>query len=265
MADFGKVAVIALTPQGSRKAQKIAQGLANSQLYLPSTLKEEGWGSEGATFFEGKLRALVPQLFTIYDGLVMVMATGIAVRMVGPLLKDKHQDPAVVCVDDFGRYAISLLGGHERGANALTMEVTNLIGAEPVVTTGSEAVKDIVIGIGCRKGVSSQEVVEAIYQALEEAGLSKDRVRLLATVEIKNQEQGLIMASRQLGIPLRFLSLQRLSSLKGGYKPSQLVQKKLGIGGVCEPSALLASRGSLLVPKQTIGKVCLAIVREDSS
>ena len=86
----------------------------------------------------GDLGDRVRRLWPDVDGLVLVCATGIAVRVIAPLLGDKHSDPAVVCVDDGGRGAIALAGGHH-GANELTIEVATLLGAEPVVTTATDA------------------------------------------------------------------------------------------------------------------------------
>jgi cobalt-precorrin 5A hydrolase/precorrin-3B C17-methyltransferase len=86
----------------------------------------------------GDLGTTVRRLWADVDGLVLVCATGIAVRVVGPLLGDKHTDPAVVCLDDGGRWAIALAGGH-RGANELAREVAALVGAEPVVSTATDA------------------------------------------------------------------------------------------------------------------------------
>ncbi len=71
------------------------------------------------------------------DRLVLVCATGIAVRVIGPLLADKRHDPAVVCVDDAGRWAVALTGGHA-GANDLASEVAALLGAEAVITTATD-------------------------------------------------------------------------------------------------------------------------------
>jgi cobalt-precorrin 5A hydrolase / cobalt-factor III methyltransferase / precorrin-3B C17-methyltransferase len=72
------------------------------------------------------------------DQLVLVMAAGAAVRLLAPLLSDKHTDPGVVCVDDAGRFAVALVGGHEGGANALAERIATYLGAMPVVTTGTE-------------------------------------------------------------------------------------------------------------------------------
>ncbi|HEY0398561.1 MAG TPA: precorrin-3B C(17)-methyltransferase [Acidimicrobiia bacterium] len=87
----------------------------------------------------GGLMAAVRERWADVDGFVLVCATGIAVRAVAPLLADKAADPAVVVVDDGGRFAIALTGGHRGGANALAREVAALLDAEPVVTTATDA------------------------------------------------------------------------------------------------------------------------------
>jgi cobalt-precorrin 5A hydrolase/precorrin-3B C17-methyltransferase len=87
----------------------------------------------------GPLAEVVPALWPDVDGLVLFAATGIVVRLVAPLLEGKGRDPAVVTVDEAGRYAIALVGGHAAGANDLAREVAGLLGAEPVVTTASDA------------------------------------------------------------------------------------------------------------------------------
>jgi cobalt-precorrin 5A hydrolase/precorrin-3B C17-methyltransferase len=81
----------------------------------------------------------VRRLWGEVDGFVLALATGAAVRIVGPLLGDKGADPAVVCVDEGGRFVVSLCGGHGAGANALAREVAALVGATPVVTTATDA------------------------------------------------------------------------------------------------------------------------------
>jgi cobalt-precorrin 5A hydrolase len=87
----------------------------------------------------GPLRRFFPEVWGRYEAVVAVMALGIVVRLVGPLATDKRRDPAVVAVDDAGRFAIGVLGGHGAGANALTLDVAATLGATPVVTTASEA------------------------------------------------------------------------------------------------------------------------------
>lgn len=74
------------------------------------------------------------------DGLVLFLATGAAVRIIAPLLADKRRDPAVVCVDETGRFAVALCGGHAGGANDLARAVAAQLGAEAVITTATDAV-----------------------------------------------------------------------------------------------------------------------------
>jgi len=74
------------------------------------------------------------------DQLVCLFAAGIATRLLAPLLTDKHSDPGVVVVDEGSRFAVALLGGHAGGANALAQRVADVLGAQPVITTGTDAV-----------------------------------------------------------------------------------------------------------------------------
>ncbi|WP_182908625.1 precorrin-3B C(17)-methyltransferase [Microbispora sp. H13382] len=73
------------------------------------------------------------------DRVVCFLAVGAAVRLLAPLLGDKHDDPGVVCVDEAGRFAVALTGGHDGGANRLAHEVASVLGATPVVTTATDA------------------------------------------------------------------------------------------------------------------------------
>ena len=73
-----------------------------------------------------------------FDAFVFIGAMGICVRTISPFIKDKHEDPAVVCVDTFGLNAISVLSGHVGGANDLTNTIADILGANPVITTQSD-------------------------------------------------------------------------------------------------------------------------------
>jgi cobalt-precorrin 5A hydrolase len=76
--------------------------------------------------------------FNQYSGHIFIMSTGIVVRVIAPLVKSKLEDPAVVVVDDQANHAISLLSGHLGGANALTLKIADIIGADPVITTATD-------------------------------------------------------------------------------------------------------------------------------
>ncbi|WP_406328960.1 precorrin-3B C(17)-methyltransferase [Streptomyces sp. NBC_00203] len=90
--------------------------------------------------YDGPVGDAVRAAFAECDQLVCFLATGAVVRLVAPLLGDKTSDPGVVCVDEAGRFAVSLVGGHGGGANELAREVGELLGAEPVVTTATDSV-----------------------------------------------------------------------------------------------------------------------------
>ena len=83
-------------------------------------------------------RTDVGKLWGKYDAFVFIGAMGICVRTIAPYVNDKHEDPAVICVDSMGMNAISVLSGHIGGANDLAREVASLIGAREVITTQSD-------------------------------------------------------------------------------------------------------------------------------
>ncbi|MGW3267276.1 precorrin-3B C(17)-methyltransferase [Streptomyces sp. NPDC001056] len=89
--------------------------------------------------YEGPVGEAVRAAFAECEQLVCFLATGATVRLLAPLLAGKAADPGVVCVDEAGRFAVSLLGGHAGGANELARDVAGLLGAEPVVTTATDA------------------------------------------------------------------------------------------------------------------------------
>lgn len=90
--------------------------------------------------YEGPVGDAVRAAFAECGQLVCFLATGAVVRLIAPLLGEKASDPGVVCVDEGGRFAVSLVGGHAGGANELARAVGEVLGAEPVVTTATDAV-----------------------------------------------------------------------------------------------------------------------------
>ena len=73
-----------------------------------------------------------------FDAFVFIGAMGICVRTIAPYVKDKHTDPAVVCIDSMGKNVISVLSGHVGGANDLTHDIADIIGGHEVITTQSD-------------------------------------------------------------------------------------------------------------------------------
>ncbi len=128
-----RLTAIALTRHGADLARTLRDALDGVDVVAPSR-----FAGDGDTPHAGAAEA-VAAAFGTADGLILIMAAGIAVRLIAPLLRHKTSDPAVVVVDEAGRFAIALLSGHLGGANALAERVAAAIGAQPVITTASEA------------------------------------------------------------------------------------------------------------------------------
>jgi cobalt-precorrin 5A hydrolase len=131
-----KIAIITITRNGARLGARLKSGFSDAELYaLP---KYMGTAGKGATPIESDLNALFERLWPEAGGFICIMATGIVVRMVAPLLEAKDSDPAVVVMDDTGKFAISLLSGHLGGANELAERCAFTTGARAVITTATD-------------------------------------------------------------------------------------------------------------------------------
>lgn len=319
------IGLIAATANGRRRAEYVA----------------EIW--EDAFFYGEKPKGALSKAWEECEGVVMFLATGAAVRLLAPHLSDKTQDPGVVCVDDAGCFAVALTGGHEGGANALCRRVAEALGAEPVVTTASDALdlpdlgtfgKDLgfrvedradlaavssalvsgepvrlvsdrryplgplpenvvrngtarecgaplllvsdrlvepprpavvyrppslVVGVGCSRGVTADEVLELINQTLEDAGLSTASVAKLASIDVKADEAGLLEAALRLGAPLRFYTTQELAAAEVP-NPSPVVKEAVGTASVAEASVVV-SGADIVVEKRKSPNATVAIGR----
>ncbi len=125
-------AVYAFTRKGGDLGRFIADQVS-ADLYMPGRLAAD-FGAETyaefGRFFE--------EMFFRYSSHIFVAATGIVVRAIAPLVRSKDRDPAVVVVDQKGRYCISLLSGHLGGANNLAKRLAKLIKGEAIITTATD-------------------------------------------------------------------------------------------------------------------------------
>ena len=141
-----KTAVIAISRNGSDLARRLLASLpgADCTLFLDRRFI---FGGEDAVEFDLPVRPVVERAFDEYQRLVLFMPVGAAVRLLAPRLIHKHQDPAVVCVDDAGRFAISLLSGHVGGADELAREVASILDGTPVITSASHATGTLAVDL----------------------------------------------------------------------------------------------------------------------
>ncbi len=213
--------------------------------------------------YEGSTGDAVRRLFREGCGLVLVMAVGIAVRLLSGLPADKRRDPPVVVLDTAARYAISLLAGHEGGANGLAYRVAAVVGAEPVVTTGGEVHRTLVVGLGCRRGVGAAAIMAAVEKGFALAGRTKQELRVAATADFKADEPGILEVCAALGVGLRVFSRDVIRSVDRLFGESRCARKYFDVGGVAEPCAFLASRnGRIILPRLVADQVTVALAED---
>ena len=137
-------ALIAISKKGAELARALAELTGEQTVFL-----ERRWhiAGQGHQAFDLPLRPVIQRLFGEYQRLVLFMPLGAAVRLLAPCIQNKHDDPAVVCVDDAGQFAVSLLSGHLGGADALAQEVARLLGATPVITSASHVTGTLAVDL----------------------------------------------------------------------------------------------------------------------
>jgi cobalt-precorrin 5A hydrolase len=169
-----KLAVWALTPNGIKLADRLAESLADADVYASQNLTHK----RTSHLLFDRLSVTVAEKFNRYSGHIFIMSTGIVVRVLAPLIQDKIRDPAVVVVDDLGKHAISLLCGHIGGANDLAREIASIVEADPVITTATDinAVPAIDL-IAVENGfmIENPEAIKSVNVAL----LNKKRITVL--------------------------------------------------------------------------------------
>jgi cobalt-precorrin 5A hydrolase len=349
-----KLGAITLTRQGLEICRRIQDAWPACEVFVAR--KYDALAPAHWRRFDGGLSPLVQEIFGAYEGLIFVMATGIVVRAIAPFIVDKRYDPGIVVVDIAGRFAISLCAGHMGGANQLASDLGAILGAVPVITTGTDVnqtlapdmlakelgaeienwetlktvsgmlvdgepvaifaetgiklpelerfaakgvvriasldqldsrfkaavvishrvytaqppaklptlwvrPKSLVVGIGCDRGTTVEEIERAFEQVLCESGLSPLSVRNLATYALKKDEPGLCAFAQKRGLKLSAFEREEINRVQHLIpNPSPTVLKYAGVLGVAEPAAMLsAGARTVLVPKRKCGRVTLAV------
>jgi len=348
-----KIALLALTDRGVATARRIDENLPHT-VERDFYIHEKALGhrkNQGKVF--RRLGDIVPKLWQEYSVLIFVMATGIVVRQIASLLEGKDRDPAVLVLDEEGKFVIPLLSGHLGGANTWAKHVAGQIGAQAVITTATDVrglvapdeyarrygwkvepldhlptvnrllleqgylkiwtsyplnpeeawvndkhyqflsdlekekanviispflgltIKDdlvyivppiLSIGVGCRRGISSEVVLEGIKSSVEQIGASLKAISGIYSVDLKFDEVGLIEAAKYLGVPFQTFPAVELQAVieKEQLSRSNFVNEKIGVDGVCEAASLLGTqKGRLILPKFKGQGVTVAISVEN--
>ena len=136
------ICMISFTDRGKITAEKLKEGLFGAG----HTVKAETFAD-----IRMSLRKYTEQHFYEKDAMIFVGAAGIAVRAIAPWVRSKETDPAVLCVDEAGRFVIPLLSGHLGGANDLAMLAAEILGAVPVITTATDLRQAFAVDVFAKK------------------------------------------------------------------------------------------------------------------
>lgn len=131
-----KIAILSISRNGKALGLKIKRKISNAHLYYVK--KDVVEDEDNVIYINKKLKEFVPEIFGEYDYIIFIMACGIVVRTIAPLIENKFSDPAILVSDEKGKNIISLLSGHMGGANEMTLYISNLLNSNPVITTATD-------------------------------------------------------------------------------------------------------------------------------
>lgn len=117
------------------------------------------------------------------------------------------------------------------------------------------------VGIGCRKDTGESAIRQAVAEILEENHLDRKAVKCAASIDIKQNEPGLLEFCRKEGWPLSFYSAEELRAVPGEFTPSPFVEKVTGVNNVCERAAVIKA-DRLIVRKSARNGVTVAVAQE---
>ena len=217
--------IISLTDKGQNLALRLmTMGLAEQHQHKPKPFSET-----------------VQTLFTSGERLILICATGIAIRTLAPALADKYTDPAVLVLDEHGQFVIPLLSGHEGGANDWARQVAEHIDAQLVITSAQTYLKPkYVAGMGCERHCPQSVLRQLLEETLLRANLTTADLSAIASIDVKQDEVGLIELAKTLNLPFRTYNAETLRTVEEQLtQKSDIVFKEVGCYGVAEAAALI--------------------------
>ena len=118
--------------------------------------------------------------------------------------------------------------------------------------------RNIYLGIGCRRGKSAEEISRVVKDALDANGVSMKRVCVIASIDLKKDEEGICELAHQLRAEFVTFSAEQLMETEGEFSSSEYVLEQVGADNVCERSAVKASGGELIFGKYAKDGVTVA-------
>ncbi|MDE7137654.1 MAG: cobalt-precorrin 5A hydrolase [Ruminococcus sp.] len=332
------ISVVSLTEKGRILSTEIVGFLKDNHTVMRYCFRKHT--DESAEIFDN-ICQLTGEIFSKSDALIFVCACGIAVRAVCPHIVSKISDPAIIVVDDCGKFVVPVLSGHIGGANRLAEIIAEKIKAVPVVTTATDTSKkfspdsfavangliisdmknakeiasavldgeiiglvsdyecrnvpdgislenncrtgiciskyseikpfsvtlnlvpkNLIIGIGCKRGVSCETIEKRVSESLLSAEISAERICAVTTIDIKSEEKGLNEYCQKNNFVLKYFTADELMNLHGDFTTSEFVRKTTGADNVCERSAVICSGGRLVMRKNAGDGVTVAVAEK---
>ena len=139
-----KVAVLAITKNGIQMSLKLKENFSDFEIFAPIKFSDN---NEKIHWYEESSGQKIVDLFKNNDAVICLFSLGAVIRLLAPHIKDKKTDPAVIVIDDNANFVISVLSGHLGGANKLSNEIAEKIGATPVITTAADVNKTIAVDL----------------------------------------------------------------------------------------------------------------------
>lgn len=133
-----------------------------------------------------------------------------------------------------------------------------ILRGEPVFLTAGKfrlnlTAQNLIAGIGCRRGTSEQKIFRAVSAACEKISQPIERIKILASVDLKRDEVGLLKFAERFNLTTKFFGAEELQKKISEYKlqESEFVRKKIGAGNVCEAAALCCVEGGKFALEKT--------------
>ena len=247
------IRIISLTDAGEKLAKRIQLHMKASEIWhKPSPFTEK-----------------VQAAFKAGDHLVLICATGIAVRTLGPVLENKLKDPPVLVLDEAGEFVIPLISGHEGGANDWANTVAQRLSAQLVCTTAKPYLKPVyTVGMGCERDCPLDYLQSLLEECLEKSGLAIEQIQSINSIDIKADEKNLIKLANNLDRPFNTWNKEALGQVEPLLSTrSDYIFETVGVYGVAESAALLSARiitgdtPELVLTKHKNTKATCAIAR----